>query len=563
MIHDIRQFAASSELRTDVCVVGSGAAGTPLSLELGRAGVDVVMIEAGGKKWSRHNQDFYRGEILNPEIHGELHDYRHRRLGGTTTVWGGRCIPFDEIDFQFRSHVSFSGWPIDRKELIPYYIKAHNYLHLGQFAYRVTEALPGAPVFMVPGLRDNAVVTNNIERFSLPTNFGHHYNAELGNSPHVHVFLNANCFEIETDEVGRRVTGICVRTTEGTTHFVRAKAFVLCAGGLEITRLLLLSNKVHGAGLGNQSGRLGRFYMSHLSGIIAEVVFTTGPIVYDFEKDPDGVYCRRRFAISERAQRDNRLLNFSAFLHHGHIENPDHGSGFLSAIYLAKKLRYISHRIPPEYSKRLSLEKNTTKEAAAHVRNVLRDLPHICFKAPELFYKRMLAERKLPSLIIKSPTNRYHLHYHVEQSPNPESRVDLSLERDALGVPRLRVDFRYTELDINSIIRAHKMIGKSLREFNCGYLRFLSDDLEKDIKEQVSVGGHHIGTTRMAKNSSEGVVDENCRVHGISNLFVASSAVFPTSGQANPTLTIVAIALRVANHLLTVLPDLESPVASE
>jgi choline dehydrogenase-like flavoprotein len=551
MIVNADNIPSGEMLSCDVCVVGAGAAGITVALELARSGVKVILVEAGGRKWNARCQDSYKGTVLNPDMHAPLDAYRHRRLGGTSTVWGGCCLPYDNIDFEYRDYVPHSGWPITAKDLEPYYRRAHQYCDCGEFTYQVREALPGAAANMIPGLPDGEVVTSVLERFSVPTNFGSAYFADLKNTPNIHVILEANCLSIDVAQDGERVSQLELASPRKNQFRVQGKAFVLAAGGLEVTRLLLASNKVHQNGIGNHSGWLGRCYMSHISGQIAEIKILGDPgaVAYGYELDSEGVYCRRRFCISEQAQRELRLLNIALMLSHPPINDPLHGDGVLSLIFFAKLIRAIGAKIPPEYSKALTMVKTPRNVYWAHMKNVLRDIPRIAMVMPEFSYKRFVPKRKMPSLVLKSKANTYGMQYCAEQAPNPDSRVCLSNERDAFGMPRLLVDFQISDIDVESVYRAHTLIDQELRKYGCGYLVFNASDGVADIRNDVGIGSHHIGTTRMCDEASQGVVDLNCRVHGVRNLFIASSSVFPTSSQANPTLTIVAIAARVADHL--------------
>jgi choline dehydrogenase-like flavoprotein len=163
--------------------------------------------------------------------------------------------------------------------------------------------------------------------------------------------------------------------------------------------------------------------------------------------------------------------------------------------------------------------------------------------------KRMLAERKLPSVVLGAANGAYALEFHAEQASNPLSVLTLSDQRDRLGMRRLRVDWRMTDGDIESLQRAYAVLAGALTRSGVGRLDYDPDDLAMRARAEGAYGGHHIGAARMSSTPSEGVVDLQCRVHGVGNLFLASAAVFPTSGQANPTLTILAITLRIASRL--------------
>jgi choline dehydrogenase-like flavoprotein len=198
--------------------------------------MQVILLEAGGMKWDRGCQDLYKGKVLDPSTHAPLDSYRHRRLGGTTSVWGGRCIPFNNIDFEKRDYVPFSGWPISLKDLEPHYARAQQYCECGHYKYNVREAIPGAPPDLIPGFQDGEVVTSALERFSPPTDFGKAFYTQLKHLDNIKVLLNANCLAIDLHEDGGRATALEVSSLRKNRFTVKARAFVLAAGGLEITR---------------------------------------------------------------------------------------------------------------------------------------------------------------------------------------------------------------------------------------------------------------------------------------------------------------------------------------
>jgi len=552
MIIDAGEIARGDQLSCDVCVVGSGAGGVTLALELAKAGRKVILLEGGGRKLESRTQDLYQGSVSDPDIHAPLDGDRYRQLGGTTTVWGGQCLPYDPIDFEQRDYLPYSGWPISRRDLDPYYEIAHRYCECGSFTYHVADALPDAQRDMIPGFADGEVLTSTVDRYSMPTDFGRRYRKELQAPENLRVLLHANCIEINVDENGKSVTGVTATALNRNDFQVDAGAVVLACGGLETTRLLLASNRVHSGGIGNHSDWLGRGYMGHISGDICKIVLNgnSKEFAFGYEEDPDGVYCRRRFWISEAAQRKHQILNVVCWLDTLPLYDPSHGQGVLSLAFFVKNLRSIQRRIPPEYSKILSMGTSSRKTNLAHLKNVLTDLPRTLAYYPGFAYQRYIKKPMIPSLILRSDSNMFGLHYHSEQAPNPNSRVTLGDERDELGMPRLFVDFQFTNQDIETVATAHEVIDRQLKASGCGYLKYYRpDDVRSHIREQVATGSHQLGTTRMSADPAGGVVDEHCRVHGVENLLIASSSVFPTSSQANPTLTIVALAARMAEYL--------------
>jgi choline dehydrogenase-like flavoprotein len=333
---------------------------------------------------------------------------------------------------------------------------------------------------------------------------------------------------------------------KGKTLKVRADHCVLAAGGLETARLLLANRQQHPNGIGNEHDVVGRYYMCHLAGTIGAIAIDRPPAAVHngYQVSNEGVYCRQRFALNEDTQRHLGIGNFVARLHHPRITDPAHRNAMLSLLFLAKPF------IPYEYAKRLHGDETTRAgDWLQHVANVASGpFDAACF-AWHMLKDRMLAERKFPSIIIKSKANLYSLDFHAEQNPNPSSRVMLGPETDTFGVPRIRVDWRYDSRDVHTVRRALALLKSDLSTSGIGRFEYDPEAVEAEMTRYGAYGGHHIGTARMGSDPRSSVVDADCRVHTVQNLFVAGSATFPTSSQANPTLSIVALALRLAEHL--------------
>jgi choline dehydrogenase-like flavoprotein len=543
-----KSIAAGAVVDADICIIGAGAAGITLAIELGRNGIDTLVIPGGGLRYNSRYQGLYKGTSSDGT---PLERSRHRRFGGTTAVWGGRCIPFDQIDFEKRSYVEHSGWPISLGDLTDYYRRSQEYLDLGtNLSYDVAEVVPDGPNHLIEDFDDDVLLTDRVEKFSLPTNLGKKYYREIAASPTIRTIMDSHMTRLRSADASEEITTISCVTKTGTPFSCKARIFVLATGGLETTRHLLQAGVTDSEGVGNRSGLLGRFFMTHLSGVIAEVAITPGrAVVNRYETDEDGVYCRRRLQLSGPAQEQAGILNFSSFLHHPPIQDAEHRNPLLSLLFLAKGFRAVAFRIPAEYSAGLAYGRFGPRDYLAHLRNVVIGIPQLLFHAPELVYKRLMRRRKLPSIIINNKDNRFCLHYHVEHAPHLESRVTLADQLDEHGLRRLHVSMQYKDIDVQSILTAHNIIKERLERSGVGTLTFLTDDPFEHIKKQIAFGGHQIGTTRMALDEEDGVVDVNCRVFGVNNLYVAGPSIFPTAGQANPVLTIVALAIRLADHL--------------
>lgn len=546
MITEAAAVGNGVRLVTDVCIVGGGPAGIALALSLSGQGLRVVLLESGRFEPHPPTQALYEGDVADERLHSPADKYRQRRIGGSSTIWGGRCVPFDPIDFEARGYVPHSGWPISFEDLLPFYPEANRLAEAGRFAYEADEALgPGAPA-LIGGFASDAVRTNGLERFSCPTDFGRRYERRLRVAVDVDLLLGANCTGLRLEADGRRVGAVEVTTFAGQRFHVDARIVVVAAGGLETARLLLASRNVTPGGIGNEHDVVGRYYMSHIAGNVGALVAHGGPerVRHGYEIAPEGVYCRRRIAVREAEQRRLGLANAVARLHFPRITDPSHGNGVLSGLYLARGL--ISY----EYGSRLrDGTRGTLPLFARHLLNVVTDPVDTAAFLAHWVTRRTLADRKFPSVVLRNRTNRFSVELHGEQAPRPDSRVTLTAKVDALGMPRLHVDWRYSPGDIESLRRTLDVIAAELARSGVGRLTYDADTLEEDLLRFGAYGGHHIGTARMGVDPRTSVVDAQCRVHSVANLYIAGSAVFPTSSQANPTLTILALALRLGRHL--------------
>lgn len=548
MIIDANNYGMGKVINTDICIVGAGAAGIAMAAEFANTELNVALMESGGFSVEKKLQELFEGEVVKGSRHPEAALYRRRVVGGTTSVWGGRCVPFDDIDFERRDYIPYSGWPFSLADMLPYYKRANPVCDAGIFDYCAGSSMGTDAGDMIPGFSSTSIYTDGIERFGRPTHFGRRYRSLLDRAPNISLIYHATCTAIKLQENGRHVTKLIFRNHKGQSIEIISKKYVLAMGGLETTRILLSSNDVVSNGIGNDSDKLGRFYMCHLALNAAELRISPGTanVIYGYEISKDGIYCRRRIALAAEAQRKHKVGNMIARFIYPNAANPEHGNGILSMLYLTRSL------LQPEYRGAFSfndfLRKKSEKRKSdygAHLRNILYDLPQALVFSQMVLRKRFLARRKLPSIVLKSRTNAYLLDINVEQSPDPSSRITLINEKDSYGIPRLRIDWRTNDIDKYTVKAGLRIMHDEFHRSGCGELMIDEGKLES----YWPVGGHHIGTSRMAASSRDGVVDENCQVHGVSNLYIASSAVFPTSSHANPTLTIVALAIKLADYL--------------
>jgi len=506
MFTDARELPDHSRLQTDLAIIGGGPAGITLARVFANTGTRICLVEAGGLELDPAVQALYEGE--NAGIPYPLAGNRLRFFGGSSNHWGGYCRPLDPIDFERRDWVPYSGWPFGIDELEPYYPSAAEIVEVAPARFD-----DAAYWERVSGQKAPQPVTGRMQlrytQFSPPTHFGVRYGDELRQAGNIQVLLNANVVDIASTEQGRAVTHLEIRTLNGLSHTVRARTYVLATGGLENARMLLLSNKSVPAGLGNQHDLVGRFFMEHphlpAFGEIVVGDLARLPHIYSRRVEADGRSGSAAFNPAEHFLRERRLLNATLMMGE---------AGF-----------YRTNTVSDWY--KVPLHMDMLKAARAFLTG-----------------GRDAVDPEQPDLL-----GRWlGLGCACEQVPNPDSRVTLSDERDALGLPKIRLDWRLTEQDRRSLVEHMRSLAMEFGALGIGRMLI---DVEDDGQWPADVigGAHHMGTTRMHDDPRQGVVDRHCRVHGVENLYVAGSSVFPTSGAANPTLTLVALALRLADHL--------------
>ncbi len=523
MILDFRDVDGGASLDADVCVIGAGAAGITIARSLVGWPGQVLVLESGGLELEGDTQDLYAGNDVGVPYFG-LDGCRLRFFGGTTNHWANFCGPLDEVDFLERPWVPYSGWPITRQDLDPFYERAMPICGVGPFVFdgslwgTIGREMPAfdpeklLPFFyqIGPGLR-----------------FGEAYRDELATADNVRVLLHANVTDIRTNAAATNVEHVDIRTLEGKTGRVRAKVYVLACGGLENARLLLVSNSVEPAGLGNRNDLVGRFFMEHPDMEREGTVLAEDPhglLAQNIGAWKHGVTYRPGWRMSEGIQRRERSLNVSWKIEHE--LDPEDGSKPASNLW-----------------KHLRLHGEWPGHLGETVWKVASDLDGV---AANVYRQFVLGREPVPRF------RSIILNCRSEQAPNPDSRVTLSEEKDALGLRRLTMDWRLSALDKHSNLVAAKTAAAELARLGMGRVK-LADWLIDGTQDWPDVFGanHHIGTTRMADDPKNGVVQKDCRMHDVGNLYIAGSSVFPTAGFITPTLTIVALALRLADHLRT------------
>ena len=512
-----------------------------LALEMDRRGRRVLLLEAGGVDVPPEGAEDSRAEIVDPQRHADMTIAVVRALGGTSWTWGGRCVAFDEVDWKGREFVADARWPISGEEVRSYYKRAAEIL------------LCGSDAFSVPYRQTmtSDLTLEGVERWSRTPRLMQEYRARMLQSETIRLSLNSTVTELQLNADGTEVEALRVSTPQGMRS-VRAKRVVLAMGGVETTRLLLYTQRQWPALFGGTDGPLGRFYMGHISGKIASIQMEDPGAIddLDFKLDACGSYFRRRFALTTEAQMEHGLLNTAFWPDNPPVYDPAHRSGVLSAVFLALAFPPAGRRLLPE-AIRLAHTGPRPYRIAEHLRNVLVGLARGLRDMTRIVNERFVKKPRKPGFLVPNRGGRYALHYHAEQIPQAESRITLGNEVDRFGVPRAVIDLRFNDQDVDSVIRSHQVLDKALRANGIGRLEYWypAEQLAERVYAQASDGFHQAGTTRMGRDAGSSVVDAELRVHSLKNLFVASSSVFVTAGQANSTLLAVALAVRLAGRL--------------
>jgi choline dehydrogenase-like flavoprotein len=554
MIIVAEDIESKASLTTDVCIVGSGAAGITLALELGRRNIDVLVLAGGRERETSVERDLYKGiAAADAEFpHEPLEENRRRAFGGTTVAWGGRCVPLDPIDFEPRSWVPNSGWPIEYSEVSQYYERAIELCEAGPFQFDAAKIFSPDRAAMIDGYDDENLTTANIERWSPPTNFAKRYKAELRRASSVRVVIGGHAVHVQLEPNGKSVQHVVASAGGVHRFYVKGRSYVLAAGGLENPRLLLSSDDVHAKGIGNATDNVGRFYMSHLGGAAEKITMSDRrPVLRSaFEKDRGGVYCRRRIALTEFAQRDRQVGNAIVTLHRPPISNAIHRDPLFSAAFLAKHYSDVARR--GGVGAVLAGLRESSQTQREHWKVIAGMRADSVSTLTEIFRHRYLSKRRLPSVIASPDATVHHILYQTEHAPSRDSRVVLSGEQDALGMRRLTVHPAFSNIDVETVIELHRMVAERFDATGYGTVDFNESLLREHVIDYLghfNSQAHQLGTTRMSSRSADGVVDANCEVHDVHGLFVTGGSVFPTGGHANPTLTIVALAVRLGEHL--------------
>jgi choline dehydrogenase-like flavoprotein len=528
----------AGDFAADLVIVGAGAAGITLARQFANTRTSVLLLEGGALERDDAQQDLYKGALTGVQTL-PLHVSRLRYFGGSTNHWAGWSRPLEPEDFASRKDWPESGWPITRSTLDAYYPAAAKTIELGPTAFDDLafwqRQQGGAPLKALPLQTDR--LRTALFQVSPPTRFGERYRAELAAARNIQVLLGANVLELLPD---KRATGSAQRvgsllaTTDAGRHIkVTGKQFVLAMGGIETPRLLLSSTQMHPNGAGNEHDLVGRYFQDHpwltTSAVVRYGAAATLPANWPLYFDTTELAGAKVFgALTPNPQRavEAGIGGFRLWLKPATVSTQGMDALRQTAADLA------AGKLPDRLGEQVG--------------SVLADWDVIANN----IYKTAFKTQKELLNVGSGKVLGAAIDLNFEQRPRHDSRVTLGKATDRFGMRRVAVDWRLGEDDRRTAATALQWAAEAFGQIGLGRTRITLDlSPGKPWPADLIGSSHHMGTARMAATPEKGVVNADGRVHAVDNLYVAGSAVFPTSGYANPTLTLVALALRLADHL--------------
>ena len=519
MIIDLERDEGLPEFSADVCIVGAGAAGMVLTAEIVRQGRRVVLLESGGLSIESAAQALNECSYIG-QPHRGANIGRFRALGGTTTVWGGQVLELDAEDFAVRPWIPGSGWPFSKQELIPYYERALQAEGLSQ-SLRADEEVWRRLKIAAPELGDALI--SYFTRWCPEPNFARLFRSTL-DSPSVCVVTHATATAMLLTEAGSSVQGIRCRNLSGQERIFSAAQYVLCLGTIESVRFLLQPLPGARTPSWNRSGLLGRHFHSHIDFNAASVPAEAAARLQRWFANAylDGYKYHPKFRLAFPLQQREEILNVA---------------GSITCINTAE----------PELRRVKLLARNFLRGrfSVADRKDFLRVLRQLPTMLQLAYGYRVRHRAAWPK------DSAFWLRTHCEQEPLSQNRITLTDAGDATGMLRAQLDWRVSPLEWRTIRYFTEQMQRTFAGNGHApvepHPRLALEDGFRDITFDDS--HHHMGGTRMAVSSSEGVVDPDLQLHGVSNAYLCSASVFPTSGFSNPTHTLIALAIRLADRL--------------
>jgi choline dehydrogenase-like flavoprotein len=521
MIIDARQLNNNSKFNCDICIMGGGVAGIVLASELRKYNKNIFVVESGGEDFDSDIQSLYSSDIINNN-YPNTESSRLRMLGGSSNHWENNTSPLDTIDFEKREWLPNSGWPIERSDLDEYYLKAAEYCGTKDDTYKAdiwSEKLG----YKILGLSRDVLETGIAKASSPPVRFYKEYGKNISNIDNITILKNSNIVDVDYNSSTKLIEKVYFESFPGNQHTIYSKVFIMCFGGIENARMLLHFNAQYSDKIGNYYDNVGRYFMDHPV-VRAGHLYPDNRSIFSLYKAnvlKDRVVLGY-FKLSESSLRKHRINNIRVPL----VSNTNFimSDGISSFHILNDSLSDGS--IPDDFTN--------------HIINILKDLDMVL---------EGVSRKRFDKKIFESANvfSGYQLPIMFEQSPDRTNRVKLGNNVDRYGIKKILIDWELKKYDKENLWKALEIIAQEFGALSLGRIRLLKERSTRIWGSQLGFGHHHMGTTRMSSQYNQGVVNKNHIVYGTKNLFIGGSSVFPTGGHVPPTLTIVAMAIRLAD----------------
>ena len=497
MFKDIKDLSIEEDNFYDICVIGSGPAGISVVKKLLNSKYKIALLESGGIHPEDDYQALNEGKNSGPSFLSLDHS-RMRSFGGAGLLWAGWCAPFESNEFEKKPFLHLSGWPISLKDIETYYKEAAKMLGISYEKF-YDKKLIGETALeknFKEFFRDKSLLKASVFQASSPVNrnLAEKYRIELENSNNTHVIFHSTVTDINLSNNGKDVDNVSISDLSGNNANIKAKIFVLACGALENPRILLSSNKYYKNGIGNSQGLVGSCFMSH-PGInnVGEIHKISSDKCYDGQKK--NIDYKVSFEISPKERLKHKILRHSL----------------------------------------------SVKNISQSTKSKLIDKSNFFLNIKKTFCK--ITGKKYFS-------NNWNLAVGLEQPPTLSNYLKLDNNIDQLGVPKINMYWnKISNIERDTVIKSVNIMAQELGLLNSGRIKLKDDLLSGKAFNVDDPINHHIGTTRMSDSPKTGVVDKNCKVFDLSNLYIAGSSVFATSSIVNPTYTIVALSLRLGEYL--------------
>lgn len=514
MILDSTYWPMQNIYKADIAIIGAGAAGISLTLDLARRGKSVILLEGGDDMYTQESQDMYKGSFSARDLPYGMENSRLRYLGGSTNCWSGGCGQLDTEDFYAREWVPLSGWPISKSDLSPFYLKAAKFLGLDIMRLQNNGTLKELPKL-------KSFELGTLE-YTKKVMFIDEFNENLNNDPNIQVLTGANFFELIRKNRSDVVEAIKIKSLNGDIATIYANDFVFAAGGIENARILLNTRDEQYGALGDGSGNLGRYFSDHPIAPCATLLGSHSKAkvseynVRGIKPNAKGQLALPFYRLPFNLQQKHKTLNVALQIH--------------SQEDVLTDVEQAAWRLKKFYG-----DPSTYDIAFSDIVSVLKD--------PIRLYKTYKSRN--------NSKGRLALRFQIEQSPRYSNFISLNDETDLIGLKKANLHWTFSEIERHTVDIAISYAAKAFQKINGGSLKLDPDMISdhRDLPQDLRGGQHHCGTTRMSNNSKHGVVDSNLKLFDADNVFVCGSSVFPTNGWVNPTFTIIALSFRLSKHL--------------